>query len=252
MKVLDLCSGIGGFTIGLHEAGFETVAFCEIEPYCQAVLKKHWPDIPIYNDVRDISAERLRSDGIVQPEVVVGGYPCQPFSVAGKRRGDQDDRHIWPEIFRIVKDIRPTWCIFENVAGHITMGIDTVLSDLESANYATRAFIIPAVGVDAPHKRDRVWIVANAKSKQGSSKNNRSEQRKAGEPKQGKFGRNDSGSLQQRKWVSEPRVGRVVDGVPNRAYRNKALGNAVVPEIPRRIGQVIMEMENDRLSRQGT
>ena len=242
MKVLDLCSGIGGFTIGLHEAGFETVAFCEIEPYCQAVLRKHWPDIPIYNDVRDISAERLRADGLVQPEVIVGGYPCQPFSYAGQRRGDKDDRHLWPEIFRIVKDIRPTWCIFENVAGHITMGIDTVLSDLEAENYATRAFVIPACGVDAKHRRDRVWIVADTGGKRL--------QRNVGQGKTGAQGQSEGHIAQRGWWQAEPRVGRVVDGVPNRSHRIKALGNAVVPEIPKRIGQVIMEMENDRTGKQ--
>ena len=161
MKVLDLFSGIGGFSVGLEKAGFETVAFCEIEEYPRGVLAKHWPDIPIYRDVRELTGEQLRADGIV-PDVIVGGYPCQPFSLAGVRRGEEDDRHLWPEVRRLVNEIRPAWCIFENVAGHISMGLDEVLSDLEAEDYAARPFVIPACGVDAPHRRDRVWIVAHA------------------------------------------------------------------------------------------
>lgn len=162
MKVLDLFSGIGGFSIGLEKVGFETIAFCEIERYCQEVLKRHWPDTPIYDDVRSLTAEQLRADGIVRPDIIVGGYPCQPFSYAGVRRGEEDDRHLWPEVYRLIKEIRPTWGIFENVAGHITMGLDEVLSDLEAEGYAARPFVIPACGVDAPHRRDRVWIVAHS------------------------------------------------------------------------------------------
>ena len=161
MKVLDLFSGIGGFSVGLEKAGFETVAFCEIEEYPRGVLAKHWPDTPIYGDVRKLTGKQLRADGIV-PDVIVGGYPCQPFSLAGVRRGEEDDRHLWPEVRRLVNEIRPAWCIFENVAGHISMGLDEVLSDLEAEDYAARPFVIPACGVDAPHRRDRVWIVAHA------------------------------------------------------------------------------------------
>ena len=117
-------------------------------------------NIPIYGDVRELTGKQLRADGII-PDVIVGGYPCQPFSLAGDRRGEEDDRHLWPEVRRLVKEIRPAWCIFENVAGHITMGIDEVLSDLEAENYSARPFVIPACGVDAPHRRDRVWIVAH-------------------------------------------------------------------------------------------
>lgn len=160
LKVLDLFSGIrlGGFSLGLERTGgFETVAFCEIDPFCQKVLKKHWPNVPIYNDVRD-----LDYDGPV--DVITGGYPCQPFSVAGKRKGQDDDRHLWPAMFELVKKHKPAWVIGENVAGHISMGLDDVLFDLENEGYGARAFVIPACAVDAPHRRDRVWIVANSQS----------------------------------------------------------------------------------------
>ena len=158
IKVLDLFSGIGGFSLGLERAGMETVAFCEIDPFCQKVLNKHWPDIPIYEDVRTIKDEY---DGEAI-ELISGGYPCQPFSVAGMQKGKDDDRHLWPAMFDCVKHFRPRWVIGENVAGHINLGLDCVLSDLESEGYETRTFVIPACSVNAPHRRDRVWIIAYA------------------------------------------------------------------------------------------
>ena len=158
IKVLDLFSGIGGFSLGLERTGgFETAAFCEIEEYPQRVLKKHWPDVPIFDDVRKLTKEDLPDD----IRLVCGGYPCQPFSTAGKRKGAGDDRHLWPEVARLVSEIRPDWCLFENVAGHVSMGLDEVLSDLEGLGYTAEAFIIPAVALDAHHRRDRVWIVAH-------------------------------------------------------------------------------------------
>ena len=160
MKVLDLFSGIGGFALGLERAGMETVAFCEYDEKARLVLKKHWPDVPMYNDVRTLTGEQLEKDGITDIGLICGGYPCQPFSVAGKRKGQADDRHLWPEFFRLIKEIRPTWVIAENVAGHINMGLDSVLADLESEAYQCQTFLIGACAVDAQHRRYRVWIVA--------------------------------------------------------------------------------------------
>jgi len=161
MKVLDLFSGIGGFSLGLERAGMTTVAFCEIEEFPRKVLAKHWPDVPIYPDVRELTKEQLDNDGITV-DVICGGYPCQPFSTAGKRRGAEDDRHLWPEYLRLIREIKPRYVIGENVAGHISMGLDTVLSDLEGEGYTWQAFVIPACAVNAPHRRDRVWIIANS------------------------------------------------------------------------------------------
>jgi len=156
LRVLDLFSGIGGFSLGLERTGgFETVAFCEIEEFSQKILRKHWPDVPIHNDIRKLDGSEIDAD------VITGGYPCQPFSNAGKRGGAEDDRHLWPEMYRLIKAIRPRWVIAENVYGHISMGLDQVLSDLEGINYAWWTFIVPACAVDAPHRRDRVWIIAN-------------------------------------------------------------------------------------------
>ena len=161
---LDLFSGIGGFSLGLTRAGFRTTAFCEIEEYPRSILQKHWPTVPIFNDVKELHASDLP-----EPiDLICGGYPCQPFSVAGQRKGKNDDRHLWPEIVRIIRELdattgKPTWCIFENVSGHVSMGLDQVLFDLEAEGYAAWPFIVPACAVNAPHRRDRVWIVAYAK-----------------------------------------------------------------------------------------
>jgi DNA (cytosine-5)-methyltransferase 1 len=161
MRVLDLFSGIGGFSLGLERAGMETVAFCEFDKKAQLVLKKHWPEIPIYDDVRELSGKQFEGQTI---DLICGGFPCQPFSVAGKQKGEEDDRHLWPEYFRLIQEIRPRWVIGENVSGLINMGLDQVLSDLESADYSCQTLVIPACAVNAPHRRDRVWIIANSES----------------------------------------------------------------------------------------
>jgi DNA (cytosine-5)-methyltransferase 1 len=159
MKMLDLFSGIGGFSLAAHWAGIETVAFCEQDKYCQQVLKKHWPTVPIHDDVFQLRGEHFESQTI---DIVSGGFPCQPFSVAGQRRGTQDDRYLWPEMFRVISEVRPAWVLGENVAGIIGVGIEQVLSDLESIGYDIQVFAIPACAVNAPHRRNRIWIVAHA------------------------------------------------------------------------------------------
>ena len=162
MRVLDLFSGIGGFSLGLERAGMETVAFCEIDSYARAVLRKHWPDVPIFEDVR-----KLTANDVENVELICGGYPCQGESYAGERRGAEDDRWLWPEFARLVEELRPAWIVGENVAGHVTLGLDTVLSDLEALGYASQTFIIPAVALDAAHRRDRVFVVGNASFRHG-------------------------------------------------------------------------------------
>lgn len=164
MNALSLFSGIGGIDLACEWAGIKTVAMCEREPFCQKVLHKHWPDVPIYDDVCTLTKERLEADGIETIELIHGGYPCQPFSNAGNRQGAEDDRHLWPEVCRLIKTIKPRWFVGENVAGHVTLGLDIVLADLESIGYAWETFVIPASAVDARHRRDRIFIVAYPKS----------------------------------------------------------------------------------------
>ena len=160
-KHLDLCSGIGGFALALADAGrrtnrnVSTVAFCEPEQFCQQVLRKHWPEVPIYDDVKTFPKNFGKVD------ILTAGYPCQPFSVASsKRKGTADDRHIWPWIIEIVKQTRPSVCVFENVVGHISLGIDEVLLDLATEGYHAWPIILGAVSKNAPHRRQRVFICA--------------------------------------------------------------------------------------------
>jgi len=140
----------------------DTVAFCDWEPYCQEVLKKHWPGVPVYGDIKELTHEKLKADGINKIDIITGGYPCQPFSVAGRQKAEEDPRHLWPEYFRLIKELRPTWVIGENVSGHIKLGLDTVLENLESEGYTTRTFSISASSIGANHQRERVWIIAHS------------------------------------------------------------------------------------------
>ena len=152
---LDLFSGIGGFALAAKWNGFRTVGFCDNEPYAQAVLRKHWPDVPIHDDIR-----KVRGDLYAGVALLTGGFPCQPFSVAGKQRGKTDDRYLWPEMLRVIREAGPTWIVGENVAGIVNMALDQVHADLEAEGYEVESVIIPACAVDAPHRRDRVWIIA--------------------------------------------------------------------------------------------
>ena len=181
MKILDLFSGIGGFSLGLESTGhFETTAFCEIDKFCKLILNKHWKGKKIYDDVKAISKKQFEEDGIDFPDIITGGFPCQPFSVAGKQQGTSDSRHLWPEMFRIIKDFSPRWVIGENVKGLTNiqdgMVFETVCSDLEGEDYEVRTFKIPVAGVQAPHRHERLWIVAHAKRFNEGQSNSRSDE----------------------------------------------------------------------------
>jgi DNA (cytosine-5)-methyltransferase 1 len=275
VRVLDLFSGIGGFSIGLESAGMETVAFCEQNPFCQKILAQHWPTLPIHSDITELNGYDYR--GTV--ELVCGGFPCQPFSVAGKQLGAEDDRALWPEMLRVIREVAPTWVIGENVSGIIPMELDNVLSDLEGEGYTCWTFVLPACAVGAHHRRDRVWVVAHTsgnvrgdtKSTFGRSDNksertqntsqvtrssenvshaNSSQQQRGGVPIgiQPEHANPDiSGDTRRQQtapiWLPEPNVGRVADGVPNRSHRLKALGNAVVPPLVAEIGRIVMEFD---------
>jgi len=155
---LDLFSGIGGFALAAKWNGYRTVGFCDNEPYAQAVLKKHWPEVPCHKDIREVRGELYA--GVT---LLTGGFPCQPFSVAGKQRGKDDNRYLWPEMLRVIQEAKPAWIIGENVAGIVNLALDQVCSDLEGQGYEVEPIIVPACAVDAPHRRDRVWIVGHSK-----------------------------------------------------------------------------------------
>lgn len=217
IKHIDLFSGIGGAAIAVDEVwGKENVEhiFCEIDPFCEQVLKKHYPNSQIYGDIRTFtntrseeqrglsSCERKEISKVGECRILTGGFPCQPFSQAGRRKGTDDNRHLWPEMFRVIREFRPQWVIGENVAGLLTieqgMVFKQVCADLESENYEVQCFVIPAVAVNAPHRRDRVWIVGNAKhngqhgSKDRESSIEGGNDNKAGEDKLRKLKGTDS------------------------------------------------------------
>ena len=232
LKMLDLFSGIGGFSLAASWTGeIETVAFCEIDKYCTQVLNKHWPEVPVYLDIK-----QLRGEDIGAVDIISGGFPCQPFSCAGKQRGKTDNRYLWPEMFRIIREVKPRWVIGENSSGLVNMELEQCFLDLESEGYEVQSFIIPACGVEAPHRRDRVWIVAYLDN-YGSHR----EERNA--PKQGSHQSKNRVFVRNDTWPLEPGVGRVVYGIPNRVERIKGLGNAIVPQVAYPIFQGIVDIE---------
>lgn len=239
MKVLDLFSGIGGFSLGLEKVGFETVAFCEIEPFCQAVLRKHWPDTPIYNDVRSITGEQLHADGHDGIDVVTAGFPCQDISYAGHGAGLDGERSgLWFEVARIVGDIRPRWVMLENVAALLGRGMGRVIGDLAAIGYDAQWEVISASAVGAPHRRQRVWIVAHDRGKRGQGVGSFSVSRQQAfswcEDVRGAADIPDRPDLYASKLCGS------CDGLRERLH---ALGNSVVPQIPEMIGRAIVEAE---------
>ncbi len=313
---LDLFSGIGGFAMAAQRAGFTTVGFSEIEPYACKILKRHWPTVPNYGDIKNITRETMadaqsrqsgqqetwnwregalggsqeagRTGGNIT--LITGGFPCQPFSTAGKRGGAADDRALWPEMRRVIAAARPAFVLGENVPGIVSMELDSVLDDLGKLGYSARAIAVPACAVDARHRRQRIWIMAYADGRQhergfpqsnqrslqgGDGKENGpvadtksirsgSRLREVGQEQNGHqpsnsgeyvpdalgvgfqrqrpSGEQISGvhepetvslrdSSHQAIWPVEPGMGRVVDGVPNRAHRLRGLGNAIVPQV---------------------
>jgi len=252
MKSIELFAGIGGIALAAEWAGIDTVAFCERDPFCQKVLKKHWPDIPIFDDICTLNRQVLEEKGVIEPggtvDIISGGFPCQPYSIAGKRRGKEDDRDLWPEMFRIIQELKPTWVVGENVANFANMELDRTLSDLESIGYTGGAVVLPALAVGAKHRRDRIFIVAYTdgfRRKKDETEGRNIEKRKD------KWELSAADGIQG-EWPPEPNVGRVADGVPNRVDRIRVLGNAVVPQQIYPIFKYITEIERGWVNEQYT
>ena len=250
MKFISLFAGIGGFDLGLERAGMTCVAQVDNNEFCQKVLAKHWPDVPRFGDIRDVGRHNLPA-----ADLICGGFPCQPFSVAGKQRGTDDDRHLWPEMLRVITELKPAWVVGENVPGIISIFIDQAISDLEGQGYTCEPFVFPACAFDARHIRYRLFFVAYAHgerfSEVGSMGYDEIQQAKRKEMFEvgggGEFveysGRN-GGKHNGKTWPVEPGVGRVVNGISHRMDRIRGLGNAVVPQVAEFIGRVIMDAED--------
>jgi DNA (cytosine-5)-methyltransferase 1 len=249
LTVGSLFSGIGGFDLGLERAGMRTVWFCEQDPFCQRVLAKHWPGVPCHSDVRALVADTecagleglgRGSDGagstngggagplpvpVPYVDVLCGGFPCQDLSYAGAGAGIDGERSgLWSEYARLIRELRPRYVVVENVSALLARGLGRVLGDLAACGYDAEWDCIPASAVGAPHRRDRVWLVAYSRHGRVGSAG-------WGEPSDGGW------------WVTEPDVGRVAHGVPARVDRLRALGNALVPQIAEWLGHRILEYE---------
>jgi len=275
LTVGSLFSGIGGIDLGLERAGMTVKWQSEIDPYACEVLKKHWPDIPNLGDIKTVDWST------VEPvDLIAGGYPCQPFSTAGKRQGENDLRHLWPYFRDAISAIRPRFALLENVRGHLTMGGTTVIGDLTQIGYDCEWQVVSAASVGAPHRRDRIIIVAYPQGECGDVVNDYSGSSMG--PKTMQQSRNDSRpknvadtynagnrtpqletvkdwqKIEQRRqifsfaepgrfcgipnwWEVEPNMGRMANGVPSRVDRLRGLGNAVVPQVAEYVGRLILQ-----------
>ena len=277
LRVLDLFSGIGGFSLGLERTGgFETVAFCEIEPFPRKVLAKHWPEVPCYEDVTKLTGDILARDGIAV-DVITGGFPCQDISCAGKKAGIGEGTRsgLWSEIVRLIGELSPRYVIVENVAALLSGPSEQrggwfgrILGDLAECGYDAEWENIPAAAMGAPHRRERIWIVAYPRAHTGpdsqadaeranpnSAGPHRAQININGSPEQGHEQVGVAGSMGEvlayatgkpgigREWRVEPDVVRVANGVSKRVDRLKGLGNAVIPQIPELIGRAILTAE---------
>ena len=265
LKVLDLFSGIGGFSLGLERTGgFETVAFCEIEEYPRKVLAKHWPGVTIYEDVKELTAERLESDGI-KCDVITGGFPCQDLSVAGNQKGINAERSgLWSELCRIISEVRPKYAIVENVtallSGERGRWFQRVLGDLAEIGYDCQWHCISASNIGAEHKRDRAWIICypNNERKPISTVNDEAQmlQKHDTDTDKAQLKRRRLSSRIRQKYANtshprwgkdKPGVDRTSYGIPSQMDRLGCLGNAVVPQIPQLLGYAIMEHEKEKM-----
>ena len=271
IKVLSLFSGGGLGDYGLELAGMQIVGQVEINDYCQNILKLRWPNVPKWKDIKEFKGSEVE-----RVDLVSGGFPCQPFSVAGKRKGNEDERDLWGEMFRVIRQVKPRWVLAENVGGLLSISngrqFGKVVRDLASVGYGVEWDCIPASAIGAPHRRDRIWVLAHTKfgsgrvfsgtlEKEAAMVQRRQEQIQsrsavgncgpdvahAKGTKQQRVGgtawewRGESGC--SRWWATEPNVGRVAHGVAKRVDRLKLLGNGQVVQVVEWIGKKIIEFE---------
>lgn len=238
MNVLDLFSGIGLFSLGLERAGMRTIAFCEQAEFKQRVLRKRWPDTPLFNDVRELSRNHL-----TEPvDVISGGFPCQDISLAGRGAGiDGSKSSLWWEFHRLIEECSPRYAIIENSVVLRSRGLEVVLESLNSLGYDAEWHCIPASAIGAPHRRDRLWLIAYPRRDQADEGWPLFNPMRIGDRVQeGPICSRWDGSEHSGWWASEPGLVRVADGGVGRVDRLAALGDAVVPQIPEAIGRAIL------------
>lgn len=241
MKIGSLFSGIGGLELGLEWAGVgHTVWQVEQSAFCRAVLAKHWPDAQRFDDVREVGAHNLSP-----VDVICGGYPCQPFSIAGHRRGEDDPRHLWPEFARIICEIRPRFAVLENVRDHLSLGFDAVLGDLAAIGYDAEWSVIRSCAVGTPFPRARVFVLAYPNSEQ-LGRNGVAANHRAADSGRDVVRTRSAMAGERKQWAQEPCMDRVVDGIPTKVdrLRNHALGNAVVPQVAQLVGERLLAIHN--------
>jgi len=234
MNHASLFSGIGGFDLAAQWMGWENVMQCEINPFCQKVLKHHFPTAKLYEDIRTINGKEWEG----KIDILTGGFPCQPFSAAGRRKGVSDDRYLWPEMLRVVQEIKPTWIVAENVRGIVSIGgglvFEQVCADLEANEYEVQPFCIPACAVNAPHRRERIWFIAHHRSEREQRRWGKKIQRKPrvqrGEDERGLT------TLRDRSYLHAPKLCRSRNGI---SQRLDACGNAIVPQVAYEIFKAI-------------
>ena len=261
MKHGSLFSGIGGFDLAAEWMGWENVFHCEWNPFGQKVLKHYWPKAKSYGDITttDFTIHRGEVD------IITGGFPCQPYSQAGKRKGKADDRHLWPEMLRAIREVQPRWIVGENVSGLLNWSrglvLDEIKADLEAAGFEViPPLVLPACAVNAPHRRDRVWIVAYSNVVNGQKKNESYQvnNRKT----QTQFNRLDRMESWSKKYdrsrLQSAIHGRIngispeLDGIAFQEHRQESIkgyGNSIVPQVVFEIFKVIKEMEKSFLSK---
>jgi len=242
MTLGSLFSGIGGLDLGLERAGMRVVWQVENNPFCRKVLAKHWPDVPCYEDVKTLTGEELEP-----VDVICGGFPCQPVSVAGTQKGTDDERWLWPEFNRLIRILRPRYAILENVPGLFTVqhAFGAILRDLAEGGYDAEWDRLSAASVGAPHLRQRVFIIAVADADRTGPQGRELLPQRRGERVTG------AGGLGCRffdapiggEWFAEPDLGRVAHGIPSRVDRLKGLGNAVVPQVAEWIGRRLIQYD---------
>jgi DNA (cytosine-5)-methyltransferase 1 len=266
VRIGSLFSGIGGLDLGLERAGMEVAWQVEIDPFCRKVLAKHWPDVPRYEDVHDVGAHNLKA-----VDLICAGFPCQPVSLAGKQLAQADERWLWPEVARIIRELRPAYVLLENVPGLLVRGLGDVLGDLAALRYDAEWENIPAAAFGAPHLRYRVFVVAYPHHSRGGPpevlRAERSDSSFAGDDGEARSvadteserlegrpaarhgldasrvrllptGRGEQGASHY--WSTEPDVGRLAHGVPVDVARLRALGNAIVPQVAEWLGVCLL------------